>query len=87
MDVAAEAARVFFKSPPEWACGMDTLLFRADGAVAYETVRKVVAILPLDEWRMYFVLAFRPVTTWYEGVAAYGIPQGSEGGHRAPDRG
>ena len=27
---------------------------------------------------MYFVLAFRPVTTWYEGVAAYEIPQGFE---------
>jgi len=27
---------------------------------------------------MYFVLAFRPVTTWYEGVAAYEIPQGLE---------
>lgn len=28
---------------------MDTLLFRVDGAVAYETVRNVVAMLPLDE--------------------------------------
>lgn len=45
--MAAKASRVVFKSLPEWACGIDTLLLCADDAVTYETVREVLAIRPL----------------------------------------
>ncbi len=89
MEVAAEALGVVFKSPPEWACGIDTLLLRTHYADTYETIREVLAIQPLDEQGggTLFWLAFHAVTTWYEDVSVYETPQGFEGDHRAPYRG
>lgn len=77
MDVAAEASFMVFKSPPEWACAIDPLLFCADYAVAHEAAGKIVAVRPLGSTGQSkgkhfvpFTGALLPVTTWCEDVAA-----------------
>lgn len=49
MDLAEKTPCVVFESPPKPAHSIDALLLFADHAITHSSLRKTLAVLPLDE--------------------------------------